>query len=58
MTYQRAHPGYTGADLVADAVGVLDATAFPAHTSSAFQRAGRSPNCSRSSSPSAPSRWF
>ncbi len=25
ITYERAHPGYTGADLVADAVSVLDA---------------------------------
>jgi pimeloyl-ACP methyl ester carboxylesterase len=25
ITYQRGHPGYTGADLVSDAAGVLDA---------------------------------
>jgi pimeloyl-ACP methyl ester carboxylesterase len=29
ITYERAHPGYTGADLVADAVGVLDAYGIP-----------------------------
>ena len=28
-TYERGRPGYTGADLVADAVGVLDAHALP-----------------------------
>ena len=30
VTYQPGHPGYTGADLVADAVGVLDAYGIPA----------------------------
>jgi pimeloyl-ACP methyl ester carboxylesterase len=29
ITYERGHPGYTGADLVADAVGVLDAYDVP-----------------------------
>jgi len=58
IPYERAHPGYTGADLVADPVGVLDAYGIPRATSSAFQRAGRSRNYSRSSSPSASSRWF
>ncbi|HET7048837.1 MAG TPA: alpha/beta fold hydrolase [Solirubrobacteraceae bacterium] len=29
ITYDRAHPDYTGADLVADAVGVLDAYGIP-----------------------------
>ncbi len=29
ITYERAHPRYTGADLVADAVGVLDAYGIP-----------------------------
>jgi hypothetical protein len=29
ITYARARPGYTGADLVADAVGVLDAYGIP-----------------------------
>ena len=29
ITYRPGHPGYTGADLVADAVGVLDAYAIP-----------------------------
>src|SRR5881275_1850048 len=30
VTYEPGRPGYTGADLVADAVGVLDAYAVPA----------------------------
>jgi pimeloyl-ACP methyl ester carboxylesterase len=30
VTYEPGHPGYTGADLVADAVGVLDAYGIPA----------------------------
>ncbi len=30
MTYEPGHPGYTGADLVADAVDVLDAYGIPA----------------------------
>jgi pimeloyl-ACP methyl ester carboxylesterase len=30
VTYEPGHPGYTGADLVADAVGVLDAYRIPA----------------------------
>ena len=30
LTYEPGHPGYTGADLIADAVGVLDAYAVPA----------------------------
>src|SRR5829696_2273070 len=30
VTYEPGRPGYTGADLVADAVGVLDAYAIPA----------------------------
>jgi pimeloyl-ACP methyl ester carboxylesterase len=30
VTYQPSHPGYTGSDLVADAVGVLDAYGIPA----------------------------
>ena len=30
VTYQPGHPGYSGADLVADAVGVLDAYGLPA----------------------------
>ncbi len=30
VTYEPAHPGYTGDDLVADAAGVLDAYAIPA----------------------------
>ena len=30
VTYERGHPGYTGADLVADAAGVLDAYGIPA----------------------------
>lgn len=29
VTYERRHPGYSGADLVADAAGVLDAFAIP-----------------------------
>jgi pimeloyl-ACP methyl ester carboxylesterase len=29
ITYERAHPDYTGADLVTDAVGVLDAYSIP-----------------------------
>ncbi len=29
VTYEPGHPGYTGADLVADACGVLDAYAIP-----------------------------
>lgn len=29
VTYERAHPGYTGADLVADAVGVFDGYGIP-----------------------------
>jgi pimeloyl-ACP methyl ester carboxylesterase len=29
ITYERGRPGYTGADLVADAVGVLDAYGIP-----------------------------
>ncbi|HKQ01748.1 MAG TPA: alpha/beta fold hydrolase [Actinomycetes bacterium] len=30
VTYEPGHPGYTGADLVADAAGVLDAYGIPA----------------------------
>ena len=30
VTYEPGHPGYSGADLVADAVGVLDAYGLPA----------------------------
>jgi pimeloyl-ACP methyl ester carboxylesterase len=30
VTYEPGHPGYSGADLVADAVGVLDAYGIPA----------------------------
>jgi pimeloyl-ACP methyl ester carboxylesterase len=30
VTYAPGHPGYTGADLVADAIGVLDAYGIPA----------------------------
>jgi pimeloyl-ACP methyl ester carboxylesterase len=30
VTYDLGHPGYTGADLVADAIGVLDAYGIPA----------------------------
>jgi pimeloyl-ACP methyl ester carboxylesterase len=30
LTYERGRPGYTGADLVADAAGVLDAYGIPA----------------------------
>ena len=30
VTYEPGHPGYTGADLVADAVGILDAYELPA----------------------------
>jgi pimeloyl-ACP methyl ester carboxylesterase len=30
VTYEPGHPGYTGADLVADAAGVLDAYGLPA----------------------------
>jgi pimeloyl-ACP methyl ester carboxylesterase len=30
VTYELGHPGYTGADLVADAAGVLDAYGIPA----------------------------
>ena len=30
VTYEPGRPGYTGADLVADAVGVLDAYGIPA----------------------------
>ncbi|WP_406441700.1 alpha/beta fold hydrolase [Streptomyces sp. NBC_01613] len=30
LTYELGHPGYTGADLVGDAVGVLDAYEIPA----------------------------
>ena len=30
VTYEPGHPGYTGADLVTDAVGVLDAYGIPA----------------------------
>jgi pimeloyl-ACP methyl ester carboxylesterase len=30
VTYEPGHPGYTGADLVADAAGVLDAYSIPA----------------------------
>ena len=30
VTYERGRPGYTGADLVADAAGVIDAYAVPA----------------------------
>lgn len=30
VTYEPGHPGYTGSDLVADAVGVLDAYEIPA----------------------------
>jgi pimeloyl-ACP methyl ester carboxylesterase len=30
VTYERGHPGYSGADLVADAAGVLDAYEIPA----------------------------
>src|ERR1700733_15319717 len=30
VTYEPGHPGYTGGDLVADAVGVLDAYGIPA----------------------------
>ena len=56
VTYQYGHPGYTGADLVADAVGVLDAYGSRRLTSWASQRAGRSRSCSRWSSPSESSR--
>src|SRR5215204_6770096 len=30
VTYEPGHPGYTGADLIADAAGVLDAYGIPA----------------------------
>ena len=56
VTYEPGRPGYTGADLIADAAGVLDAYGIPAAHWSASRRAGRSRSCSPSTSPIASSR--
>ena len=56
VTYAPGRPGYTGADLVADAAGVLDAYESRRRTWSASRPAGGSRSCSRSTSPIASSR--
>jgi pimeloyl-ACP methyl ester carboxylesterase len=43
----RCSSGYTGADLVADAVGVLDAYGVPAAHVVGVSAGGRSRSCSR-----------
>ena len=55
-SYEPGHPGYTGADLLADAAGVLDAYGrLDAHLTG-VSAGGRSPDCWRSSSPTASAR--
>ena len=56
VTYKPGRPGYTGADLVADAAGVLDAYGIAAAHVVGVSAGGRSRSCSRSGSPSASSR--
>lgn len=56
-TYEPGRPGYIGADLLADAAGVLDAYGIASAQSSASQPAGHSRNCSRSSRQTASARW-
>jgi pimeloyl-ACP methyl ester carboxylesterase len=51
VTYEPGRPEYTGADLTADAVGVLDGFGIPAATWSGSRRAGGSPKRSRSTPP-------
>jgi hypothetical protein len=56
VTYEPGHPEYTGADLVADALGVSTPMRSQPRTWSASRRAGRSRSYSRSTSPIASSR--
>ena len=53
VTYEPGRPGYTGADMVVDAVGVLDGYGVRKHTWSASQLAGRSRSSSHWTSPTA-----
>jgi pimeloyl-ACP methyl ester carboxylesterase len=58
VTYDIGRPGYTGAELTSDAVGVLDAFGIPAAHLVGVSAGGGSPRSSRSNSPTgcAPSR--
>ena len=56
VTYPPGHPGYTGADLTADAAGVLDAYGIGPRTSSVSRRGAASRRSSRSTSPTGSSR--
>ncbi|HWJ31450.1 MAG TPA: hypothetical protein VNR59_03840 [Gaiellaceae bacterium] len=53
VTYEPGRPEYSGADLVADAVGVLDAYEIAAAHVSASRRAEPSHSCLRSAFPTA-----
>ena len=58
VTYESGHPEYTGADLVADAVGASTPTTSGLLTSSASPQAAHSRSCLRSGFPSGFSRLF
>ena len=57
VTYQHGQPEYTGAELVADAVGVLDAYGIPAAHIVGVSAGGRSRSCSCWTTPTVSSHW-
>ena len=56
VTYDLGNPQYTGAELVSDAAGVLDAFGILSAHIVGVSAAGHSPSCSRWITPTASSR--
>lgn len=56
IAYEPGYPGYTGADLVTDAAGVLDAYEIPSAHVVGVSAGGAFAQLSRSSSPTASAR--